>query len=152
MLPTTGKLTLKMPGKARAAGMKLFAIAGRPSHAHPHCGPDLALSIERFVIAALQLSVGFGRDDRNCVHCRDVLEDRFAVIAFIGKYVFGYFCPTPRKGLKRVLGSWQCEYVYFSHPCGFGFGKQWRGLNALQERLRESKCKNVGDGPSFRTK
>ena len=98
MLPTTGKLTLKMPGKARAAGMKLFAIAGRPSHAHPHCGPDLALSIERFVIAALQLSVGFGRDDRNCVHCRDVLEDRFAVIAFIGKYVFGL---PPSEGLGK---------------------------------------------------
>ena len=63
----------------------------------------IALSIEFFIMDALLLSVGFGRDHRDRSHGLDVVEDDLAVVALVGQYPDGLACSEQIDGLGAVV-------------------------------------------------
>jgi hypothetical protein len=63
----------------------------------------VTLSIEFFVMGALLLAIGFGRNDGDRSHGLDVIKDGLTVIALIGQHPLGLSFPEQLDGLGAVV-------------------------------------------------
>lgn len=87
-------------------GFELFVSRGEAAEvfeAREAAFDAVALPIEIFIVAALQLPVGFGRHDGHRSHGLDVVENRLTIVALVGQHPSGLAVSQQSHRLGAVI-------------------------------------------------